>query len=380
MSAVLNLSRIDFLRVLDQFDDGVIIADPKGTILFYNKAQGRIDGLSPQKAMGLKVTEIYNLTQESSMVMQCIVKGAAIKSKAFFYRTCSGCVANTITSVYPLIEKMKVNGVICFVKDYEQLQKSLPMPLPRQNRPDLGNGTQYTFTDLIGGGKEFMRVVSTARKAAVSASPIMIQGETGTGKELFAQAIHNHSRRRKYKFIALNCGAIPKDLLEGLLFGTTKGAFTGAIDKPGLIESANRGTLFLDELLSMPLELQAKLLRVLQERKVQRLGADRSTSVDIKIISSVYEEPRIAIQKNLLRTDLFYRLGVVMIKLPPLRNRVESLGELVSHFIKKINDRLGTRVTHISNEVFERFMDYQWPGNIRELEHLIEGGHEHGQL
>ena len=125
--------------------------------------------------------------------------------------------------------------------------------------------------------------------------------------------------------------------------------------------------------------LQAKLLRVLQERKVQRLGSDIEISVEMKVLSSVSEDPRVAIQKELLRTDLFYRLGVVIIKLPPLRQRLESLGELVSHFIKKINNRLGTRVSHVSNDVFELFLSYQWPGNIRELEHLMEGAHEYGQ-
>ncbi len=201
----------------------------------------------------------------------------------------------------------------------------------------------------------------------------MIQGETGTGKELFAQSIHNHSPRRQEKYVAVNCAAIPHDLLEGMLFGTTRGAFTGALDKPGLFESAHGGTLFLDELLAMPKDLQAKLLRVLQEKQVRRVGSVRETPVDVKIISSVSQDPRIAIKEDLLRTDLFYRLGVVMVKLPPLRERPDNMEELITHFIEKINVRLGTHVAQISQEVLELFIAYQWPGNIRELEHLIEG-------
>jgi len=201
----------------------------------------------------------------------------------------------------------------------------------------------------------------------------MIQGETGTGKELFAQSIHNHSQRREQKFIGINCGAIPHDLLEGILFGTARGAFTGAIDKPGLFEIAHGSTLFLDELLAMPIDLQAKLLRVVQEKRVRRVGSTREIPVDVKIISSVSQNPRTAIRDNRLRTDLFYRLAVVMIKLPPLRERQDNMNELISHFIEKYNNSLGTTVTYISEEVLDLFSTYQWPGNVRELEHLIEG-------
>ncbi|MCK5837492.1 MAG: sigma 54-interacting transcriptional regulator, partial [Desulfobacula sp.] len=195
----------------------------------------------------------------------------------------------------------------------------------------------------------------------------------GTGKELFAQSIHNHSQRREQKFIGINCGAIPHDLLEGILFGTARGAFTGAIDKPGLFEIAHGSTLFLDELLAMPIDLQAKLLRVVQEKRVRRVGSTREIPVDVKIISSVSQNPRTAIRENRLRTDLFYRLAVVMIKLPPLRERQDNMNELISHFIEKYNNSLGTTVTYISEEVLDLFTTYQWPGNIRELEHLIEG-------
>jgi len=377
----LEMGQIDFLSVLNRLDDGVIIADIQGTILFYNNTQSKIDGLDGRDVVGLKVTDIYDLNNQTSMIMQCVHRRASIKNRTFFYRTCSGKVANTITSVYPLFKEDDVNGVICFVKDYELLQASTPMASITQFRPDLGNGTRYTFADLIGNSPDFQRVVSAARKASTSSSPIMIQGETGTGKELFAQSIHNHSWRNKKKFVGVNCAAIPHDLLEGLLFGTSKGAFTGALDKPGLFEMANGGTFFLDELLSMPIVLQAKLLRVIQEKSVRRVGSTKETVLDIKIISSVSDDPRRAVNKNVLRMDLFYRLGVVVLKLPPLRERRKGMGELVFHFIEKINTLLGTHVEEVSHEVMELFMAYAWPGNIRELEHLIEGamnmaGHE----
>ncbi|MCP3943034.1 MAG: PAS domain S-box protein [Desulfobacteraceae bacterium] len=370
---LLDMQNIDFLSILNHLDDGVMIADINGKILFYNTAQSKIDGLMPRDVIGLKVTDIYVLDNHSSLIMQVIHQHAAIRSQTFFYRTCSGKVVNTITSSYPLFTKETINGVICFVKDYELVQKSHSPVFINEYRSDLGNNTMYTFADLIGREADFMRVKHMAQKAAVSSSPIMIQGETGTGKELFAQSIHNHSPRRREQYVAVNCAAIPHDLLEGMLFGTTRGAFTGAMDKPGLFESAHGGTLFLDELLSMPVGLQAKLLRVLQEKQVRRVGSVRETSIDVKIISSMSLDPRIAIREEQLRTDLFYRLGVVMLKLRPLRERLEDMEELVTHFIGKINDRLGTHVKGISRKVHDLFIVYQWPGNIRELEHLLEG-------
>ena len=372
-SSLLHLESIDFLSVLNRLDDGVIITDINGTILFYNIAQSLIDGLVPEDVIGQKVTDIYELNNRSSMIMQVIYRHAAIKNRAFFYRVRSGKVANTITSVYPLFSDNIVNGVICFVKDCELLYRSTSMTAITESRPDLGNGTQYIFADLIGSDPDFQRVVGTARKAAASSSPIMIQGETGTGKELFAQSIHNHSPRRGKKYVGINCGAIPHDLLEGILFGTTRGAFTGALDKPGLFEIAHGSTLFLDEILAMPVDIQAKLLRILQEKKVRRVGSAKEIPVDVKIISSVSQDPRTAIHENRLRTDLFYRLGVVMINLPPLRERQDNMNELISHFIQKYNNCLGTNVNYISEEVLELFTSYQWPGNVRELEHMIEG-------
>ena len=372
-SLLLNMDVMDFFSVFERMDDGVVIADQNGIILFYNRAQSKIDDIEPAKAMGAQITDIYELSNRTSMMMQCLLHRKPFKNQVFFYRTMSGKVANTITSVYPLLHKGKINGVICFAKDYEVLRRSVPLPLANEIRSDRGNGTQYTFNDLKGTTPDFIRVRETAQKASASPSPIMIQGETGTGKELFAQSIHNHGPRYHEKYVAVNCAAIPHDLLEGMLFGTARGAFTGALDKPGLFETAHRGTLFLDELLAMPIELQAKLLRALQEKRVRRVGSIRETPVDVKIISSVSQDPRIAIQKNRLRTDLFYRLGVVKIKLPPLRDRLDSLHELCEHFIKKINQRLSTQVTDFAPEVYDLFRSYSWPGNIRELEHLIEG-------
>ena len=212
----------------------------------------------------------------------------------------------------------------------------------------------------------------TAQMAANSPSPIMLYGETGTGKELFAQSIHNHSSRSNRRYIPVNCAAIPENLLEGILFGTSKGAFTGALDKAGLFERASGGSLFLDEVDSLSIGLQAKILRVLQERKVRRVGSLKEIDIDLKIISSVNKEPHRAIEEGILRPDLFYRLGVVYIPIPPLRRRRDDIERLTRHFLKKHNTALGKGIPSISGEVAGLFNRYHWPGNIRELEHVIE--------
>jgi arginine utilization regulatory protein len=322
---------------------------------------------------GKKVTDIYELCGNTSQIMLCLKLGLPIRNKTFFYKTKLGKVANTICSTFPIFKGSRVTGAICFVKDYQILKNTTPVISIPDIKPKKINCTRYTFADIIGHNNELIKAVNTSRTAADSASPIMLIGETGTGKELFAQSIHNYSTRNNKPYFAVNCAAIPETLLEGFLFGTTKGAFTGAIDKAGLLEQANGSTLFLDELLAMPVSLQAKLLRVTQEKKVCRIGSTREINLNIKIITSVNKPPRDAIKNNELRIDLFYRLGVVLVALPPLRDRLDDLHDLINHFLLIHNKILGTNVRSVSDDVMDLFRSYSWPGNIRELEHLIEG-------
>ena len=368
-----DISNIDFIAVLNHFDDGVIISDCHGKILYYNQAQALIDDLDPEKVVGQNVTDIYQLSGDTSLIMHCIRSQNPVRHRTFFYKTVHGKIAHTIHSVFPLFDKEQIIGAICFVRDYK-LQKDIAAPSPSPSgKPQKSNGTRYTFPDIIGTNPELIRSVNTAKEAAESKSPVLLIGETGTGKELFAQSIHNHSSRNSKSYAAINCAAIPENLLEGLLFGTVKGAFTGAIDRPGLFERANGSTLFLDELLAMPLTLQAKLLRVLQERKVCRVGSEKEIELDIKIISSVGKPPREAIREGQLRMDLFYRLGVVMVKIPPLRQRGDDIQKLINFFLARLNNTFGTHVNNVSPQVMDLFSGYAWPGNIRELEHLLEG-------
>ncbi|MDZ7665603.1 MAG: sigma 54-interacting transcriptional regulator [Desulfotignum sp.] len=295
-----------------------------------------------------------------------------IVDEPIYYRTRMGKFANTIHNVHPIFNKNKLVGSICFVRDFNVLTETLSgMRLPESQQ----RLHQYdiTFDTIIGQDPAFTDALNAARMAANTPSPVMLYGETGTGKELFARAIHNHSPRHEKKYTPVNCAAIPENLLEGILFGTSKGAFTGSINKAGLFERTSQGTIFLDEINSMPVGLQSKILRIVQEGKVRRVGALKEIKFDLKIISSVNQDPHISITSGSLRADLFYRLGVVFIHIVPLRDRPTDLPLLVAHFIAKHNKALGRQVRAIDNQVMDMFGQYQWPGNVRELEHVIEG-------
>jgi arginine utilization regulatory protein len=211
------------------------------------------------------------------------------------------------------------------------------------------------------------KIVQVAR----TNSSVVVWGETGTGKELVVQSIHSASNRADFPFVPQNCAALPETLLESLVFGTSKGGFTGAQDRPGLLELASGGTLYLDEIDSMPLGLQVKLLRVIQEKRVRRLGDVKERPVDVRIVGSTSIPPRTAVEKGLLRSDLYFRLAVVEIGVPPLRERREDIPLLCSHFVHK-HARHPEKIV-VSPEVMSAFLSYDWPGNVRELEHAIEG-------
>lgn len=241
-----------------------------------------------------------------------------------------------------------------------------------QSSANLQNGTTYTFDCLIGRSPLIAAVIDKAKKAAFSPAPILLTGETGTGKEIFAQSIHNYGPAKSQPFVALNCAAIPETLLESMIFGTTKGAFTGAENKPGLLEQAGRGTLFLDEINSMSLVLQAKMLRVLEEKKFRRLGSNQEEPMNCRIISSSNVDCYNLLTENKMREDFFYRVAVVNLHIPPLRERQQDILLLARYFINKFNRAYGKQVTNLSTDLEKTFLNYSWPGNVRELCHVIE--------
>jgi formate hydrogenlyase transcriptional activator len=234
-------------------------------------------------------------------------------------------------------------------------------------RPDNG------FDEIIGNSPTLEFVLAEVERVAPTDSTVLILGETGTGKELIARAIHNISARCGRPFVKLNCSAIPFDLLESELFGHEKGAFTGAIaQKTGRFEMADTGTLFLDEIGDLPLALQPKLLRVLQEQEFERLGSGRTHRINVRLVAATHRDLGEMVTKKEFRSDLYYRLNVFPVELPPLRERREDIPQLASHFVQVFARRMGKRIDHIPQDILDAFVSYSWPGNVRELQNLIE--------
>jgi two-component system NtrC family response regulator len=232
---------------------------------------------------------------------------------------------------------------------------------------------KYGFENIIGHSEALLSVLEMAARAARTNSTILISAETGTGKELLARAIHFNSLRKDKPFVTINCGAIPKDLLESELFGHVKGSFTGAMaHKRGKIELADGGTLFLDEIGEMPLELQVKMLRLIQQGEIEKVGATEPSKVDVRIIAATHRNLQAMIEDQTFREDLYYRLAVIPLELPPLRERAEDIPDLVQHFFVKTRERVGRPEVVLPQEVIRYFQNYRWPGNVRELENIIE--------
>jgi two-component system NtrC family response regulator len=232
---------------------------------------------------------------------------------------------------------------------------------------------KYGFENIIGHSESLLSLLDTAARAAQSDSTILIHAETGTGKELLARAIHFNSRRREKPFVTINCGAIPRELLESELFGHVKGSFTGAVThKTGKVEMADRGTLFLDEIGEMPGELQVKVLRLIQQGELEKVGATSPVKVDVRFVAATHRNLQAMIEDGTFREDLYYRLAVIPLELPPLRDRAEDIPELVQHFFLRVREKQGRPGLVLPPTLLPRFQDYRWPGNIRELENVIE--------
>ena len=232
---------------------------------------------------------------------------------------------------------------------------------------------RYGFENIIGKSKSLLRVLDQASRVSQHDSSVLIQGETGTGKELLARAIHQNSPRRKRAFVPINCGSIPRELVESELFGYVRGAFTGATDnKPGRIEAADGGTLFLDEVGELPLEAQVKLLRVLQEGDLSRLGSVASVHVDVRVVAATHRDLVAMVEDGTFREDLYYRLAVVPLRIPPLRERRDDLVELISVLFQRARERHGLPNAHLAPIVLQRLTAYRWPGNVRQLENMLE--------
>jgi DNA-binding NtrC family response regulator len=253
------------------------------------------------------------------------------------------------------------------------IQRALDRYGVRIDRGSSIEAMEPGFEDMLGSSKCLLAALAQATRAARTSSTVLIQGETGTGKELLARGIHSLSARRAKPFVTINCGAIPRDLLESELFGHVKGAFTGALmDRKGQIEAAGGGTVFLDEIGEMSLELQVKLLRFMQNAEIRRLGGGFSTKVDVRVLAATHRDLARMMPEGMFREDLYYRLNVIPLKLPSLRERREDIPELVRFFLQRSCSKHARRSLRLGEGVLERFLAYRWPGNVRELENVVE--------
>lgn len=384
-------------EMLNLLDEGISVIDTNGRIVFCNSKAALLDNIDIETAIGRHILEVYpSLSDKTSTLLNVINTGKEMHNHLQTFQNYKGEKITTINTSIALRKNKRIIGAIEISRDITQMRRLTEevvdlknelisrnndsraeafdkASMSQRNKEASSRTKGYTFMDIIGQSSEILKLKAYALKAAGASSPVLIYGETGTGKELFVQSIHNSSSRKNKPFIAQNCAALPSTLLEGILFGTVKGSFTGAEDRPGLFELADGGTLYLDELNSTPLDLQAKLLRVLQDGVVRRVGDVKERVVDVRIIVSTNVEPEKCVEEGIIRKDLFYRINVIYLKIPELINRRSDIPILIEHFIDKYNKRFNLRLRGMTKAAMEKMVCYSWPGNVRELQHIIEG-------
>lgn len=360
-----------FKKILEASHELICFIDDRRIISYINPAYERHYNIKSSSIVGKDLIDI----SPNGLRMNVFKSKIPIKNKV--YQKNNKTIISTVT---PIFADKKFKGVMSISRtanEVKNLLKKLEDSEEKLNyyKEELNrhNRIEGSFNSIIGNSGSLKECLIIADKASKSTSTVLIRGESGTGKELIAKAIHNNSARKNEPLIRINCAAIPENLFESELFGYEKGAFTGAIrSKPGKFDLADKGTIFLDEIGDMPISMQVKILRVLQEREFERVGGITTHKVDVRIIAATNKNLELMLKSNKFREDLYYRLNVISIMLPPLRDRKEDINLLVEHFIKKINKKLNKTVCQIDKKSLNYLREYHWPGNIRELENIIE--------
>ena len=327
---------LNYMSRLHDGVDAILIADRHGTIEYSAMFSEQENGLADEGFIGKNILEAYpQLTEETSSHFRVMRTGAPVLNEKQELTDFYGRRTILVSSTFP--------------------HKGL-----------------FRLDDIITQNPEMLTLKDTVQRVAANTSPVLIWGETGTGKELFAQSLHSHSSRARGPFVAQNCAAIPTTLLESTLFGTTRGSYTGAENRKGLLKQADGGTLFLDEVNSMDLSLQAKILKAIEEKRFRPVGGEQDVHSDVRIVSAMNVDPITAVREGLLRRDLFYRLGVVQLALPPLRKRPEDIPLLTDFYVEQYNRNMGRAISGVSELVRNALLAYDWPGNVRELRNAVE--------
>jgi len=362
-------------QIFDSMADGVFTMDTQGRISFWNKSMERISGYTAKEALGqscqlLQCSRCFGKMCPSDINKCRIVEHGDGEAKECFLRHKDGHDVAIIKNASVVRdENNQIIGVVETVTDLSELNKV------RQKAKDAEMRLKevHRLDNIIGKSRAIRQVFDAIRAAANSEATILVKGESGTGKELTANAIHYNSERGKGPFVTVNCSALSESLLESELFGHVKGAYTGAVrDRIGRFEEADGGSIFLDEIGDLSPLIQVKLLRVLQERKIERVGDSKGRKVDIRVITATHKDLLDLVRKGNFREDLYYRLKVFPVFMPPLRERKDDIPLLTSYFIGAMNTKTGKTIKGLSQEAMRLFMDYSWPGNVRELENAIE--------
>lgn len=383
---------VSSMKVLKQlfngkgYIDGITIINLEGEILFTAKLNGKLSNQeNSQHLVGQKFLEVFeNLTPSNSSTYQAMELGVPLYVENQLLQTREQETIRITSLSLPIKSRGRVVGAVDLsVQVFPELPEELDTPESFRIGGLSMGGIQkladrdlayYCMDDIIAVDERMQQAKAYIPVVASCDLPVMIYGETGTGKELFAQSIHNASPRRSKPFISQNCAALPETLLESILFGTSKGAFTGAVENKGLFELADGGTLFLDEINSMPLHLQSKLLRVLQDGTFRSLGARKVRTVNVRIIAAINVEPLQALHEKQLRQDIYYRLSMMSIHIPPLRERKKDIGSFIHYYVSKHNVTFHKHVQRVAADLIQRLEQYSWPGNVRQLEQVIVYG------
>lgn len=367
--------------VLESAYEGICVVDRQAIIREFNSAYSRFLGVRQEDVIGRKVTDVIENTRlhivletgvpERGFIQKIngqdmVVHRIPIWKNQQVVGAIGMLIFEGVSEVYHILQRVQNLYVSKHTDTENRVEKSVAFPLVKKDR--------VTFDQIIGNSECLQKVKRIARRAAKVASTVLITGESGTGKELFAKAIHYNSVYANGPFISVNCSAIPEHLLESELFGYEDGAFTGAKKggKPGKFEQANKGTIFLDEIGDMPLSMQAKILRVLQERTVERVGGTHSISLDIRVIAATNANLQELVKQGKFRADLFYRLNIIPIHLPPLRDRKEDIPKLISYSLEQLSIKNGVTPKQFHQGTIKKMMEYDWPGNVRELLNTVE--------